>query len=177
MALCARNIRPLITSLKATSTIKLYWFADDGGGAGSTIEIKRWWNMLGTLGPDFGSFPNDKKRWIIAKPDKKESVKEVFKRTDINKTMEEKNHLRAVIGPQEYLKEFVCGEVSDLVSEIVQLAEFPQKQPKACYAAFNFGLKHRWTYIHTYIHILYLSSKFSVAVEPISSRKKKVKMK
>ena len=30
-------------------------------------------------------------------------------------------------------------------------------------------------YIHTYIHILYLSSKFSVAVELISSGKKKLK--
>ena len=102
--------------------------------------------MLGTLGSDFGYFPNDKKRWIIAKPDKRESVKEVFKKTDISKTMEEKNHLRAVIGPREYLKEFVGEEVSDLVSEVVQLAEVPQKQPKACNAAFTFGLKHRWTY-------------------------------
>ena len=81
--------------------------------------------MLGTLGKDFGYFPNDKKRWIIAKPDKKESVKEVFKKTDISKTMEEENHLRAVIGPQEYLKKFICEEVSDLISEVVQLAEFP----------------------------------------------------
>ena len=44
--------------------------------------------MLGTLGSDFGYFPYDKNRWIIAKPDKKESVKEVFKKTDISKTME-----------------------------------------------------------------------------------------
>ena len=33
-----------------------------------------------------------------------------------------------------------------MVSEIVQFAEFPQIQPKTCYAAFTFGLKHRWTY-------------------------------
>ena len=35
--------------------------------------------MLSTLGPDFGYFSNGKKRWIIAKPNKKDSVKEVFK--------------------------------------------------------------------------------------------------
>ena len=39
--------------------------------------------MLSTLGPDFGYFPNNKKCWIIAKPDKKESAEEVFKETDI----------------------------------------------------------------------------------------------
>lgn len=43
--------------------------------------------MLSTLGPDFGYFLSAKKCW-----DKKESVKEVFKDTDINMTMEGKNH-------------------------------------------------------------------------------------
>ena len=54
--------------------------------------------MLSTLGSDFGHFSNDKKRWFIAKPNMKESVKEVFEETDISITMEEKNHLRAAIG-------------------------------------------------------------------------------
>ena len=40
--------------------------------------------MLSTLGPDFGYFSNGKERWIIAKPNKWESVKEVFKETVIN---------------------------------------------------------------------------------------------
>ena len=40
--------------------------------------------MQSTLGPDFGFFPNKKKWWLIAKPNKTESVKEVFKETDIN---------------------------------------------------------------------------------------------
>ena len=35
--------------------------------------------MLSTLGPDFGYFSNGKERWIIAKSNKKKSVKEVFK--------------------------------------------------------------------------------------------------
>ena len=48
--------------------------------------------MLSTLGPDFGYFLNTKKCWIIAKRDKKESVKEVFKDTDINMAMEGKNY-------------------------------------------------------------------------------------
>ena len=39
--------------------------------------------MLSTLGPDFGYFSNGKERWIIAKPHKKEYVKE-FKEKVIN---------------------------------------------------------------------------------------------
>ena len=45
------------------------------------------------------------------------------------------------------VSEGIAGEnVSDLVSELVQLAGVPQMQPKACYAAFTFGLKHRLIY-------------------------------
>lgn len=146
MALYALSIQPLITSLQEASTIKQCWFADDASGAGSTIEIKRWWDMLSTLGPEFGYFPNDKKCWIIAKPDKEERVKEVFKETDINITVEGKKHLGAAIGSREYLDEYVSEKVSDWVSEVVQLAEFASTQPQACYAAYTFGLKHRWTY-------------------------------
>ena len=90
-ALCALNIWPLIRSVQVVSTAKQYSFADDAGGTGSTAEIKRWWDILSTLSPDSGFFPNDKKCRIIAKPGEKESVREVFKITDII-TMGGKNH-------------------------------------------------------------------------------------
>ena len=48
--------------------------------------------MRSTLGPDFGFFPNKKKWWIIAKPDKTESVKEVFKEKDVKITVENGRH-------------------------------------------------------------------------------------
>ena len=54
--------------------------------------------MLSTLGPDFGYSSNGKKRWIIAKPNKKE----VFKETVINITIKAKIHLVAVISSREY---------------------------------------------------------------------------
>ena len=59
MALYVPNIWPLITSLQVVSTAKQYSFADDAGGIGSSTDIKRWWDTLSTLGPDFGFFPND----------------------------------------------------------------------------------------------------------------------
>ena len=73
MAFCALRIQPLITSLHETST------ADDAGGTDSTTEMKRSLDTMSTLGPDFGYFSNGKNCWIIAKPNKKDSVKEVFK--------------------------------------------------------------------------------------------------
>ena len=81
MALCALSIQSLITSLQVSSTVKLCWFADDE-------ESRDWVPLVQILA-------NDKKQWIIAKPDEKESLKDVFKKTDISETMERKNHVRA----------------------------------------------------------------------------------
>ena len=50
----------LITTLQVTSTAKQYSFADDAGKTGSTTEMKRYRDLLSTLGPDFGYFSNDK---------------------------------------------------------------------------------------------------------------------
>ena len=72
-------------------------------------------------------------------------MKEVFKDTAVNVTVEGQKHLGAVIGSLEYLEEYV-SEMTNWVSEITKLAEFALSQPQACYAAYSFGLKHRWTY-------------------------------
>ena len=143
MALYALSVQPLITSLQAASSTKQCWFADDACGAGSVLEIKKWWDALNSLSPVFGYFPNPKKCWIISKPDKEASVKEVFKDTAVNVTVEGKKHLGAVIDSREYLEEYVSEKVTNWVSEITKLAEFTLSQPQACYAAYTFGLKHR----------------------------------
>ena len=70
----------------------------------------------------------------------------MFKSTAINVTSEGHKHLGAVIGLQEYQKEYVDEKVSEWVSEIAQLAEFAATELQACYSAYMFGLKHRWTY-------------------------------
>ena len=93
MGLYALSIQPLITSLQVASSVKQCWFADDASGAGSITEIKKWWDVLSTLGPDFGYFPNNK-CWIITKPAKEENVREVFKETSINVTVQGQKHLR-----------------------------------------------------------------------------------
>ena len=146
MGLYALSIQPLITSLQAASSVKQCWFADDASGAGSIMEIRTWWDALSTLGPDFGYFPNDRKCWIIAKPAKEESVREAFKDTSINVTVQGQKHLGAAIGSREYLEEYVSKEVPSWINDIAKLAEFALSQPQACYTAYTFGLKHRWMY-------------------------------
>ena len=146
MGLYALSIQPLITSLQGACKIKQCWFADDASGAGPVAEIKRWWDTLSAIGPDFGYHPNGKKCWIITKPDREIIMKEAFKGTAINVTAQGQRHLSAAIGSREYVEEYVNDKVANWISEIAKLAEFAVTQPQASYAAYTFGLKHRWTY-------------------------------
>ena len=107
MGLYALSIQPLITSLQGACKIKQCWFADDASGAGPIAEIKRCWDNLTEIGPDFGYHPNDKKCWIITKPDREIIVKEAFKGTAINVTVQGQRHLGAAIGSREYVEEYV----------------------------------------------------------------------
>ena len=70
----------------------------------------------------------------------------MFKDTAVNVTVQGQKHLGAVIGSRKYLEEYVSEKVTNWVSEVTKLAEFALSQPQACYAAYTFGLKHRWTY-------------------------------
>ena len=137
MSLYALSVQPLITSLWAVSSTKQCWFADDTCGVDSILEIREWWETLNTFNPDFRYFPNTKRYWIIPKADNEARIKEVFKDTVVNVTVQGQKHLSA---------EYVSGKVTNWISKVTKLAEFAFSQPQACYAAYTFGLKHSWTY-------------------------------
>ena len=81
MALYAINLQPLITHLHITSSTKQCWFADDASGAGTAIQLKKWWDTLIEDGPGYGYHPKDDKCWLITKPEKEEIIREIFKET------------------------------------------------------------------------------------------------
>ncbi|KAL9957248.1 hypothetical protein ACROYT_G038862 [Oculina patagonica] len=146
MGIYAISLQPLITRLGISNDLKQCWFADDASGAGSLEDIKRWWDVLTEAGPDLGYYPNAKKCWLITKPDKKDHAKAIFEGTAINISTQGQKHLGAALGSRAYLEEYVDGKVEEWVSQVVKLAEYATSNPQACYAAFTFGLRHRWTY-------------------------------
>ena len=146
MSLYAISLQPLITRLQISSEAKQCWFADDATGSGPFEDLKKWWDELLHSGPALGYFPNAKKCWLITKPEREEAAKEVFGETMINITTEGQKHLGAALGSRSYLEEYVGEKVEDWVSQVTNLAAFASSQPQASYAAFTFGLRHRWTY-------------------------------
>ena len=102
--------------------------------------------MLNDVGPTIGYLPNAKKCWLITQPDKEESAGKVFAGTAVNVSSQGQRHLGAVLGSREYFEDYVNGKVEEWVSEVAKLSEFAATELQASYAAFTFGLKHRWTY-------------------------------
>ena len=51
-------------------------------------------------------------------------MKEAFKETAINVTVQGQRHLGAVIGSQEYVVEYVNNKVTNWISKITKQAEF-----------------------------------------------------
>ena len=80
------------------------------------------------------------------KPCREEEARELFAGTAINVITEGQRHLGSALGSRSSLEEYVNDKVVDWVNEVKRLAEFAVSQPQACFAAFTFGLKHRWTY-------------------------------
>ena len=83
---------------------------------------------------------------MITKPEKEHDALEVFGDTAINIATEGHKHLGAALGSRSYLEEYVSEKVEDWVNQVTKLAEYAISQPQASYAAFTFGLRHRWTY-------------------------------
>ena len=109
-------------------------------------ELKEWRDVLNDVGPTIGYLPNAKKCWLITKPDKEETARKVFAGTSVNVSSQGQRHLGAVLGSREYFEDYVNGKVEEWVSRVAKLSDFAATELQASYAAFTFGLKHRWTY-------------------------------
>ena len=92
------------------------------------------------MGPMFGYHPNELKCWLIVKPNKYEEAMEAFQNTGINVTIEGRRHL-ALPWDRE-----TSSKAEQWIEEVIKLSEFANSQPQACFAAYTFGLKDRWTY-------------------------------
>ena len=98
-------------------------------------------------GPPLGYFPTPQKCWLIVKPEKERPAKAIFSETTINIITEGRKHLGAALGSRVLFEEYVDEKVEKRVAQVTRLAEFATTQPQSSYAAFVFGLRHRWTYL------------------------------
>ena len=146
MAMYAIALTPLIHQLEKEG-IKQAWYADDATAGGSLKPLKEWWDQIVDLGPAYGYYPNAAKTWLIVKEDHQEEARILFNNTGVSITTEGKRHLGAAVGSPQFISGYVEHKVSEWVKQVERLSSIATTQPHAAYAAFNHGLKHKWTYL------------------------------
>ena len=149
MAAYGIGLTPLLEILskgEVNEAWKQVAFADDISGAGKLIFLRVWWDLINKYGPLLGYFPKASKSWLTVKPEYIESAKETFCGTGINITDHGRKHLGAVIGSEDYKKEYVAEKVKEWVESLHKLTNIAKTQPQAAYSCFVKGFVHKFTY-------------------------------
>ena len=101
MPVYAIGIVPLLEILKPETsdvkTLKHVAFADDLGGAGVLLELRRWWDNIVSCGPKLGYNPNASKSWLVGKPEAQTKAREIFRETKISITTEGRKYLGDIL--------------------------------------------------------------------------------
>ena len=146
MAMYAIGTTPLIHRL-LTEDVRQAWFADDASAAGALHALRRWWDRLIEIGPEYGYFPNASKTWLIVKEESLSHAQDVFCGSGVQITNEGNRHLGAAIGSNSFREKYVKDKVATWVEEIDRLTSIAESQPHAAYAALTHGLASKWTYL------------------------------
>ena len=94
-----------------------------------------------------GYFPKAKNSWLIVKPEKYKTAKGIFKGTNFNITNGGKRHLGAVVGTEEFKKEYVIMRVNEWVAELKLLTKIAKFYPQAAYSTFTSGFRQKFNYV------------------------------
>ena len=133
--------------LRSISAVKQIWLADDATGAGTIEGLKNWWDLIISEGDKCGYYVNQGKSWIILKNNEQLSqAKEIFKDSNIKYTAEGKRHLGAVIGSENFRREYANKKIMNWCSEIEKLSEIAILEPQAAYSAYIHGQQHKFNY-------------------------------
>ena len=97
--------------------------------AGKLSSIKDYWIQLTFIGPKYGYFPKESKSYLTVKEDQLPYGTELFENLNINITVEEKRHLRAVAERGGYKREYVHRLVKDWNSQLCMLSTVAESQP------------------------------------------------
>ena len=148
MAMYALATMPLIHHLHDNlPDVAQVWFADDSTASAESNSLRNWWDKLQKEGPKYGYHPNEKKTFLIVKPEHYERAMQAFDGTQVNITTHGKRHLGAAIGSKDFITEFVGQKVQQWILELEFLSKIADTQPHAAFSAFIHGLSAKWNYI------------------------------
>lgn len=121
-------------------------YADDLFGAGSISGLKKMWDFIKIQGPKYGYHQQEKKTWLIVKPQHLQLATQIFSDTDINITSDGRKHLGAAVGGATFRESYVQKKVEQWVKEIKLLSKIAFWAPQEAYTCFISGYKHKLNY-------------------------------
>ena len=139
---------PLLKNLQVTSPkVSQVCLVDDITGAGTLLNLRKWWDTIISEGSKIGYYVNESKSWLIIKDENRlKEAKRIFNTTNIKITAEGKRHLGASIGSNDFRDIYANEKIREWCDEIEKLADYAKMQPQAAYAAFCHGEVPKYTY-------------------------------
>ena len=156
MAIYAIGLTPLIEAMveysyalansDETKQTLMVAFADDLTAVGKFKYLRKWWDYLMEIGPNIGYLPQPKKSWLIVKNGDIVNAKQNFNGSNIQLTTKGERHLGAVIGDDEFRKEYCQTKVNNWIKEVSLMAEIATIEPQAVYSCYVSGYQSKYTY-------------------------------
>ena len=127
-------------------SIKQVWLADDTTAAGDLFSLRNWYKYLEEIGDLYGYHVNKSMCWLIVKSEQMaEKAKQIFGEF-VKITTHGKRHLGAVLGSENYKREYCENLVDTWLNELSNLCTIADTQPQAAYAAYTKGYRSKFTY-------------------------------
>ena len=146
MPIYALGSLPLL-NITTTDHTKYSDYPDDINYVGKLRNILTWWNKLNTFGAKMGYFPKTNESWLIVKPENYETAKGIFKDTNLNITNKGNKHLGAVVGTEEFKKEYAIMSINEWVAELKLLTKIAKFYSQATYCTFKSGFRQKFNYV------------------------------
>ena len=109
-SLSTANIINALREIEPSS--KQVWLADDTTAAGDLFSLRNWYKYLEDIGDLYGYYVNKSKCWLIVKSEQMaEKAKQIFGES-FKITTHGKRHLGAVLGSENYKREY-CENLVD----------------------------------------------------------------
>jgi hypothetical protein len=129
------GILPLIRVLKGLfPKLDQTWYADDTGAGGKFDSIKRHFEKLEEIGPNYGYFPEPSKSILIVPEDNLEDARIAFKDHEFTITTGSQ-YLGGFIGERDAIDIWIQEKVVNWADAVEELASVAGKYPQTAYTA------------------------------------------
>ena len=121
-------------------------FANDFTIVAKIEETRSYWESLQQVGPLHGDFPKPFKSYLVVKEQYFENAIETFRESEVKITTEDKKHLGAAIGSEDFKASYGKSLVDNWIDQLNLFSKVAESEPQSAYSAFVSGFKGKLTY-------------------------------